>query len=309
MQVKNIYQGNSYFSNLELLAKSIVEGYISGLHKSPFHGFSSEFSEHKIYNNGESTKHIDWKLFAKTDKLYTKRFQDETNLRSHLIIDQSLSMHYPISKSNIDLEFNKIEFCALASAALLHILKKQRDAAGLSLYDGKYNFYAPEKGGESHYRMLVNQLQKSINVKPNKSTTKTYEVLHQIAEKLHRRSLVFLFTDLFQNNIDSTDLFESIRHLKFNKHELILFHVHDKKTEFDFNYDNLPKRFFDVESNSHIDIFPQNLKKEYNKEVKKYFDFFRLKCLQYKINYVDVDIRQGFDKILTTFFEKRHKFL
>ena len=145
--------------------------------------------------------------------------------------------------------------------------------------------------------MLVNQLQKSISVKPNKSTTKTYEVLHQIAEKLHRRSLVFLFTDLFQNNIDSTDLFDSIRHLKFNKHELILFHVHVyRKQNLILNYDDLPKRFFDVESNSHIDIFPQNLKKKkelQQKEVKKYFDF-RLKCLQYKINYVDVDIRQGF---------------
>ena len=128
MKSRNKLQYNSYLNNFELLAKSIVEGYISGIHKSPFHGFSSEFAEHKIYNNGDSTKHIDWKLFAKTDKLYTKRYQEETNLRCHIIVDQSLSMHYPISNSSSNIELNKIEFSSLASAVLLHVLKKQRDA-------------------------------------------------------------------------------------------------------------------------------------------------------------------------------------
>lgn len=309
MKLKKIFQGDSHFSNFELLAKSIVEGYISGLHKSPFHGFSAEFSEHKIYNSGESTKHIDWKLFAKTDKLYTKRFQDETNLRSHLIIDQSSSMHYPIQSYKSDFKYTKIEFSAIACAALLHILKKQRDAAGMSLYDNKYNFYAPEKGGESHYRMLVNQLEKSIKIKPKKATTKTYEILHQIAEKLKRRSLVFIFTDLLQNNLNAINLFDALKHLKFNKHEIILFHVYDKKTERDFDFNNSPKRFFDVETDSYIDIFPESIKSQYKKEIKDYFHFFEEKCLQYKINYVNVDIRRGFSKILNTFFEKRNKFL
>jgi len=309
MELKKIFLGDSHFSNFELLAKSIVQGYISGLHKSPFHGFSAEFSEHKIYNNGESTKYIDWKLFAKTDKLYTKRFQDETNLRCHIIIDQSLSMHYPIRRYDSDFEFNKIEFSALASAAILHILKKQRDAAGLSLYDNKYNFYTPERGGELHYRTLINQLEKSIKVKPSKASTRTYEILHQVAEKLKRRSLVFIFTDLFQNNLSSKDLFDALRNLMFNKHELILFHVYDKKTEMNFNFKNSPKRFFDVETDSYIDIFPDNIKSYYKNEMKNYFEFFDEKCLKYNINYVNVDIQNGFNKILNTFFEKRNKFL
>ena len=309
MKSRNKLQYNSYLNNFELLAKSIVEGYISGIHKSPFHGFSSEFAEHKIYNNGDSTKHIDWKLFAKTDKLYTKRYQEETNLRCHIIVDQSLSMHYPISNSSSNIELNKIEFSSLASAVLLHVLKKQRDAVGLSLYDEKCNFYCTEKGGELHIRMLLDQLEKSSSVKPKKVTTKTYEVLHQIAQKLHRRSLILLFTDLFQYDVNSSDLFDALRHLKHNKHELILFHVYDKKTELDFNFINRPRRFLDIESDSHVDIFPQNFQKEYNIEVSKYFDFFKSKCLQYKIDYVDVDIRQGFDKILSNFFEKRHNFL
>ena len=142
MSIQEKFQGNSRFSNFELLAQSIVEGYMTGIHKSPFHGFSAEFAEHKIYNNGDIKKHIDWKLFAKTDKLYTKRYEEETNMRCHIILDQSASMHYPFVNQNPGLEFNKIEFSALASAVLLHILKKQRDAAGLSLYDQTHSFYA-----------------------------------------------------------------------------------------------------------------------------------------------------------------------
>ena len=132
--------------NLDLLAKQVVEGFISGIHKSPFHGFSVEFSEHKLYNNGESTRHIDWKLFAKTEKLYTKKYEEETNLRCHLIIDNSASMHYPkLTKQSFG-NLNKIGFSVVAAAVLLEILKRQRDAVGLSIYSDTYEYYAPEKG-------------------------------------------------------------------------------------------------------------------------------------------------------------------
>ena len=134
------------FKNLELLAKQVVEGFISGMHKSPFHGFSAEFAEHKIYNQGESTKHIDWKLYAKTDRLYTKRYDEETNLRCHIILDNSTSMHYPESAGATINNLNKIAFSVLASASLMYILKKQRDAVGLSIYSDNYDFYSPEKG-------------------------------------------------------------------------------------------------------------------------------------------------------------------
>ena len=191
------------FKNLELLAKQVVEGFISGLHKSPFHGFSAEFAEHKIYNNGESTKHIDWKLFAKTDKLYTKRYEEETNLRCHLIVDNSSSMHYPnLKQFNIN-SLNKIGFSVLASAAIMNLMKRQRDAVGLSIYSDDYEFYASEKGSERHHQMLLQKLNEALLSSKEKSQTKTYEHLHLIAEKLKRRSLVFLFTDMFQSDAES----------------------------------------------------------------------------------------------------------
>jgi len=299
----------SRFYNFELLAKSVVEGFMTGLHKSPFHGFSSEFSEHKMYNPGDSTKHIDWKLFAKTDKLYTKRFEEETNMRCHLILDQSSSMHYPNPNHHANLKFNKFEFSVLASNVLLHILKKQRDAAGLSLYDQEYNFHAPEKGSERHFRLLFDTLNTATKIPQSSSETNTVEVLHQIAEKLHRRSMIFLFSDLFQSGVDQDRLFEALRHLKYNKHELVLFHVYDKTTELDFQFNNTPKRFIDVESGDSIDLFPESYQNIYTNAVATYFDLLKRKCGQYKIQYVGVDIRQGFEKIMMTYFEKRHKFL
>ena len=219
------------FKNLELLAKQVVEGFVAGMHKSPFHGFSAEFAEHKTYNQGESTRHIDWKLFAKTDKLYTKRYDDETNLRCHIILDNSSSMHYPkLDTFSID-SLNKIGFSALAAASLMHILKKQRDAVGLSIYSDNYDYYAPEKGSERHHQMLLNHLSDAVISKPLSKQTETYKYLHEIAEKIHRRSLIFLFTDMFQTSEDEVDLFEALRHLKYNKHEVVLFHVIDKKKE------------------------------------------------------------------------------
>ena len=177
----------SSFKHLELLANQIVEGFISGMHKSPFHGFSAEFAEHKIYNVGESTKHIDWKLFAKTDRFYTKKYEEETNLRCHLIIDNSSSMHYPKLNDNQNFYENKIGFSVLASAVLMNLLKKQRDAVGLSIFSNTYEYFSPEKGSERHHRMLLNKLENVLET-PNKSkNTDTITYLHKIAEKMHRR--------------------------------------------------------------------------------------------------------------------------
>ncbi|MFD2543302.1 DUF58 domain-containing protein [Lacinutrix gracilariae] len=297
------------FKNLELLAKQVVEGFISGMHKSPFHGFSAEFAEHKIYNQGESTRHIDWKLFAKTDKLYTKRFDDETNLRCHLILDNSSSMHYPeMQDFSID-HLNKVAFSALASASLMHMLKKQRDAVGLSIYSDAYDFYAPEKGSERHHQMLLHQLSDAVITKSLNKKTETYEYLHLIAEKIHRRSLIFLFTDMFQATEDAEKLFEALRHLKHNKHEVVLFHVYDKNKELNFNFDNKPKRFVDVETGEHINLYSETVKENYEKAVSNYFEQLRLKCGQYRIKYVAADINKNFDNILTTYMIERQKFI
>lgn len=297
------------FKNLELLAKQVVEGFIAGMHKSPFHGFSAEFAEHKIYNPGESTKHIDWKLYAKTDRLYTKRFDEETNLRCHLILDNSASMHYPKSAGTRIDNLNKAAFSALACASLMHILKKQRDAVGLSIYSDNYDFYASEKGSERHHQMLLSKLSDAVVSKSQSQTTETYKYLHQIAEKIHRRSLIFLFTDMFQTTEDDEKLFEALRHLKYNKHEVILFHVFDKDRELAFNFDNKPTRFSDVETGEVINLYPDTVKQNYEKAVKSYFDNLRLKCGQYRIKYVEADINQGFNQILTTYMVERQKFM
>ena len=296
------------FKNLELLAKQVVEGFIAGMHKSPFHGFSAEFAEHKIYNQGESTKHIDWKLYAKTDKLFTKRYDEETNLRCHLIIDNSSSMHYPEMKNFSINNLNKIAFSALASASLMHILKKQRDAVGLSIYSDAYDYYAPEKGSERHHHMLLSELSKTVVSKPIKKQTETYTYLHQIAEKIHRRSLIFFFTDMFQTTTDQTKLFEALRHLKHKKHEVVLFHVFDKEKELSFDFENTPKRFVDVETGEHINLYPETIKEAYEEAVGSYFDELRVKCGQYQIKYVEADITKDFDKILTTYMVERGKF-
>ncbi|MBW2936969.1 DUF58 domain-containing protein [Aureisphaera sp. CAU 1614] len=296
------------FKNLELLASQVVEGFISGLHKSPFHGFSAEFAEHKIYNNGESTKHIDWKLFAKTDKLYTKRYEEETNLRCHLIIDNSSSMHYPKLKEYNIQSLNKIGFSVLASAAIMNLMKRQRDAVGLSVYSDDYEYYASEKGSERHHQMLLAQLNTAFIKSKKEVTTDTYGHLHLIAEKLKRRSLVFLFSDMFQSDTEEEKLFEALQHLKYNKHEVVLFHTYDKSKEVSFQFNNRPKRFVDVETGEYVNLYADNIRESYEEAVSTYFSELKLKCGQYRIKYVDANIKEGFNKILTTYLLEKQKF-
>lgn len=293
------------FQNLELLANQVVEGFISGMHKSPFHGFSAEFAEHKIYNTGESTKNIDWKLYARTDRLYTKRFEEETNLRCHLILDNSSSMHYPNLEEGEPFYKNKIGFSVLASAVLMNLLKRQRDTVGLSVYSDTYEYYASEKGSERHHRMLLNTLE---NLSPSKNkSTHTVEFLHQIAEKIHRRSMIVLFTDMFQNQ-EEEELFRALQHLKHNKHKVIVFHVYSKKHEVDFQFSNAPKKFIDLESGEEINLFAENIQEEYGKSVKKYFEKISLICSQYRIKYVPVAVEDDFDKIMLTYLTEKQKF-
>ena len=303
-EAKNIYG----IKNLELLAHQVVEGFITGLHKSPFHGFSVEFAEHRLYNKGESTRHIDWKLYAKTDKLFVKRFEEETNLRCHIIIDNSGSMHYPIIKNPTIKNLNKIGFSVMAAAVLLEILKRQRDAYGLSIYSDKNEYYAPAKGSERHRRMLLENLQKTLSNR-SQTKTKTYTALHEIADKIHRRSLIFVFTDMFQADKDEDKLFEALRHLKYNKHEVVLFHTFDGKHELNFDFDNTPKRFIDIETGDHINLYADSIKDNYKAAIEGYFDRLKMKCMQYKIDYVGVDINEGFDQILTTYLISRKRFL
>ena len=204
---------------------------------------------------------------------------------------------------------NKIAFSSLASASLMHMLKKQRDAVGMSIYSDEYDFYAREKGSERHRQMLLNKLSEAVISKPVNKRTETYQYLHLIAEKIHRRSMIFLFTDMFQTSTDQVKLFEALRHLKYNKHEVILFHVFDKNKELTFDFDNKPRRFVDVETGEFINLYSDTIKENYEKVVSDYFNELRLKCAQYKIKYVEADINKPFDNILTTYMIERQKFV
>lgn len=301
----------SGFKHLELLANQVVEGFISGMHKSPFHGFSAEFAEHKIYNSGESTKHIDWKLYAKTDRLYSKKYEEETNLRCHLIIDNSSSMHYPKLKKDEPFYHNKIGFSVLASAVLMNLLKKQRDAVGLSIYSDIYEYYAPEKGSDRHHRMILNKLEELLEKPKETKSTDTVTFLHQIAEKIHRRSMIVLFTDMFHPDASggkNEALFNALQHLKHNKHKVVVFHVIDKKTEINFNFDNAPRKFIDVETGEEINIFADTIKVAYEHKVNDYFKSLAMTCAQNKIRYVPVAVEDSFETILTTYLVEKQMF-
>lgn len=307
MKIESQIEKISSFQHLEMLANQIVEGFISGMHKSPFHGFSAEFAEHKVYNAGESTKHIDWKLFAKTDRLYTKKFEEDTNLRCHIIIDNSSSMHYPKLEDTEKFFQNKIGFSVLASAVLMNILKKQRDAVGLSVFSDSYEYYSPEKGSDRHHRMILNTLENLLEKPKVQKSTDTIKFLHQIAEKIHRRSMIILFTDMFQSGNEEA-LFTALQHLKHNKHKVVLFHVIDNKTELNFDFDNAPRKFIDMETGDEVNLFAENVKEEYEKGVNSYFKKLALTCSQNKIKYVPVGVADNFEKILTTYLVEKQNF-
>jgi uncharacterized protein (DUF58 family) len=217
-------------------------------------------------------------------------------------------MHYPKQKEFTINALNKIGFSVLASAAIMNLLKRQRDAVGMSIYSDTYEFYASEKGSERHHQMLLGQLNEALSLPKEKVETKTYEYLHLIAEKLKRRSLVFLFTDMFQSDAEAEKLFEALQHLKYNKHEVVLFHTYDKEKELNFEFSNRPKRFVDVETGDHVNLYADNVKEEYEKAVVTYFKNLELKCGQYRIKYVPTNINENFNKILTTYLVERQKF-
>jgi len=290
--------------NLELLAKQVVEGFIIGLHKSPFHGFSVEFAEHRLYNPGESTKDIDWKVYARSDKMFVKKFEEETNLRCQIVIDTSSSMYFPKTDGKIP---NKLEFSAMAAASLMNLLKKQRDAFGLSLFDSELKEHTRCKSSTTHYRLLLTYLDKLINDKTEQKQTAAAQALHQIADSIHKRSLVVIFSDMFDDNDQGEQLFSALQHLRHAKHEVILFHVVDKKYEIEFEYENRPYLFVDIESGKEIKLQANQVKEKYVEKVKAFKEDLKMKCLQYKVAYVEADINAGFYPILQSYLVKRSK--
>lgn len=293
---------------LELLAKQVVEGFIIGLHKSPFHGFSVEFAEHRLYNAGESTKNLDWKVYARTNKLFVKRYEEETNLRCQIVIDASSSMYFPETTAPQGKSpNNKLMFSSLAAAALMNLLKKQRDAFGLSIFDESVLTHTKCKNSTSHYRLLLTYLDSMINQEQNLKQTSAAAALHQIADSIHKRSMVVIFSDMFENMTDHDQLFSALQHLKHNKHEVVLFHVVDKSKEIDFEYANRPYQFIDLESGEKIKLQSNQVKSHYQKQIRAFNEKLKMKCLQYKIDMIEADINAGYKKILQSYLVKRSR--
>ncbi len=292
------------FRNLELLARKVVEGFITGMHKSPFHGFSVEFAEHRLYNTGESTRHIDWKLFARSEKLFIKRYEEETNLRCQIVLDTSASMQFPEGSDN-----NKLQFSVYAAAALCELLKQQRDAVGLTLFEADITKHLPAKGSPLHQKLLFNTLEEVLENKHVRKTTSAARALNQVAEIVHQRSLVVIFSDMFESEADNDELFAALQHLKYRKHEVVLFHVVDKKKELDFEFENKPYHFIDLESGEEIKLNPSQIKDQYKTAIHTFKENLKLKCGHYQIDLVEADINEGFDHVLYTYLVKRHRMI
>ena len=291
--------------NLELIAKQVVEGFIIGLHKSPFHGFSVEFAEHRLYNQGDSLRHIDWRVYGKTDKMFVKRFEEETNLRCCLVLDTSSSMHYPME----DQKLSKLHFAALESASILQLLKRQLDAASLAMFDEDIHYMSACRSSNSHYRMLTLELEKSLRYSPQNKRTNAAAALHQIAELMHKRSLIVVFSDMMDDLDKTEELFAALQHLRYNKHEVILFHVIEGKHETSFEFENRPYEFIDLESGEKIKLQPHQVKDQYTSQMKDFQHMIESRCHQYKIDRVPVDLTEPVDQVLYSFFMKRNKLL
>tara|TARA_Y100001933_G_scaffold159585_1_gene157794 strand:+ start:990 stop:1919 length:930 start_codon:yes stop_codon:yes gene_type:complete len=301
----------THFSKFGLIAQQVVEGFLTGLHKSPFHGFSVEFAEHKMYNTGDSTKNIDWKLYARTEKLFLKEFEEETNVRSSVVIDVSGSMCFPEASNSSIGDLNKLGFSLYATAALLFLLNRQRDACGIVLFDEKIRFASEIKGSKTHLAFLIKQLEEVLdgNIKGEGISTLSTS-LHNIAEESPKRGLIVLFTDFsFHSDKESLDsVLQSLQHLKHNKNEVIVFNVLDKKLEEEFDFGNRPHRFVDLETGDEVKMTPSEYKEKFHLVKSQQLDLIKTKLLNFGVDYIEADVKDGFNKILETYLIKRSRF-
>ncbi len=289
--------------DLELIARQVVEGFIIGLHKSPFHGFSVEFAEHRLYNPGDPLRHIDWRVYGRTDKLFVKRFEEETNLRCCIVVDTSSSMQFP----DDEVKLNKLQYSCVCAAALLQLLKRQLDAASLVLFDDQVNYVSACRSANSHYRMLTNELSRTLQHKSVNKHTNAAKALHQVAEQMHKRSLIVVFSDMMDDADSIEDTFSALQHLRYNKHEVILFHIMDGAREIAFDFENRPYEFVDMESGERIKLQPQQIKEQYTTQMQAFQQLIEDKCHQYQIDRIPVDLSAPPEQVLYSFLQKRNK--
>ena len=296
--MSNIYQKYmdpqivNKIENLSLRARLVVEGFIIGMHKSPYHGFSVEFSEHRPYGFGDEIKYIDWKLWGKTDRLYIKPFEEETNLKCHLILDKSSSMNFSSNK------ITKFEYSKSLSAALTYLMIKQQDAIGLTTFDEKIDITIAPKSKMSHLNLLLKTMH---NAKPG-GETNISKLLHTLAESIKKRGLIILISDLLDNQ---EDIVKGLRHFRYKGHEIILFHIIDpKEKDLDYN-ENI--NFIDLENQSNIITDARLIREKYNKAFKDFCDYYEVQCSKNKIDYAPILTSDSLDKSLMEYLIKRNQ--
>ena len=282
----------SKISNINLIARLVVEGFITGLHRSPYHGFSVEFAEHRQYMPGDDIRHVDWKVYAKTDRHYVKQYEEETNLKAYILLDTSASMGY--SSHSI----NKLQYASYISAALAFLMLKQRDAVGLALFDQKIRKYLPPRSINTYLPVLLKELHK---VK-SKSKTNVSQTLHNLAERINRRGLIMIFSDLFD---DPDKIISGLKHFRHKKHEVIVFHILDPmERHFNFKQDAV---FKDLETNEKLSTQPWHIRGEYRRLVTEFIDTYKKSCRENQIDYVLLDSRESFDKALLQYLMMRKR--
>ena len=278
--------------SLALRAKLVVEGFLAGLHKSPYHGFSVEFAEHRPYEYGDDVKYIDWKLWAKTDKLFIKQFEEETNLKCYILLDRSKSMKYASDK------LSKFEYSKSLAASLAYLMIKQQDAVGLSTFDNKINLTIPTKTKPSHFNLIAQTLH---NAKTG-NTTKVSNVLHVLAQSIKKRGLIILISDLVDSH---EDIMNGLKHFRYKGHEVIVFHILDPR-EIDLNF-NESVKFIDLESDESITTDPRQVKAAYQKEIKDLIASYKNQCRKNKIDFINISTSDSLENSLINYLIKRNK--
>ena len=279
---------------MELRARMVVEGFMAGMHKSPYHGFSVEFAEHRQYMPGDNIRNIDWKVYGKSDRFFVKEFEEETNLKAYLLLDTSASMGYKSEKKYLP----KLEYCSYLAAAFTFLMLKQRDAVGLVGFDEKIHTYIPPKSSASHLHIILKQLDSMRATKQ----TDIAETLHEMAERIKRRGLIVLMSDLLD---EPSKIMAGLKHFRHRNHEVIVLHTLDP-AERNFSF---PKEaiFEDMETGEEIVTLPWQIRKHYQKAFNEVFDEFARDCRMSNIDYHVIDTSQDYDFSLFAYLNKRSR--
>ena len=282
----------SQLSRLDVIARLVVEGFITGLHRSPYHGFSAEFSEYRPYMTGEDTSRIDWKVLGRTERYYVKQFEEETNLKAYLLLDVSESMQYTSG------DISKFFYASCLASALTYLMIQQRDAVGLVTFNETIQNFMPPKSVKSYFLELI----KSIEKTPVGGGTQIAPVLHEIAERIKRRGLIIILSDFMD---DQNAILNALNHFRYKNHEIIIFHILDAmELSFEFKKESI---LYDMESEASLRVHPAQIKNEYKRLVDQWKETYLRSCRAHRIDYIPIHTKQSFDQALIHYLAKRKR--